>query len=65
VLADFQGRNESPEDLRKQAAEIGADAVIVTFIGGSASESEEWASQEVYHGSFDHIIGTAIRYKGE
>ena len=30
VIADFQSRGETPEDLQLKASEIGADAVIVT-----------------------------------
>src|SRR5258708_23247027 len=40
VIADFQSRGESPEDLRKKAAKIGADAVIVSVLGGLYNNSE-------------------------
>jgi hypothetical protein len=61
VIADFQSRGESPEDLRKKAAEIGADAVIVSVLGGYYSVNEEWAGSEGT--TYSRIIGTAIKYK--
>jgi hypothetical protein len=61
VIADFQSRGETPEDLRKKAAEIGADAVIVSILGGYYSVNEEWAGSE--GSTYSRITGTAIRYK--
>jgi len=61
VLADFQSRGETPEDLRKKAADIGADAVIVSILGGLYSPGEEWAGSEGT--TYSRIVGTAIRYK--
>ena len=43
MIADFQSRGESPEAVRKKAADIGADAVIISILGGYYSRSEEWA----------------------
>jgi hypothetical protein len=34
VIADFQSRNETPDDMREKAAKIGADAVIISILGG-------------------------------
>ena len=66
VIADFQSRGETPSDLQEKAAKIGADAVIVSHIGGYYSRSEEWASKDRYQGEFhDHILGTAIKFTGE
>jgi len=49
-----------------KAMEIGADAVIVSHIGGVYSRSEEWASKDRYQGEFhDHILGTAIKFTEE
>ena len=62
VIADFQSRNESPEDLRVKAAEIGADAVIVTVLGGHYKSSDHWADQDT-GGSGNRIVGTAIIFK--
>jgi hypothetical protein len=61
VIADFQSRGESPESLRKKAAKIGADAIIVTLLGGYYDLSEQWAGQDS-SGTFSRIIGTAIKY---
>lgn len=63
VIADFQARNASVEAMRKKAAEIGADAVIVTILGGYRSTSEEWAGEDRYSTSYSRITATAIRYK--
>ena len=62
VVADFQSRGESPEALRRKAAEIGADAVIVTKLGGSYDIQEEWAGADRRGRYNSRIIGTAIRY---
>lgn len=63
VIADFQSRNESPESVRRKAAEIGADAIIVTTLGGRYEKSEEWATQNQDTGMYTRIVGTAIKYK--
>lgn len=65
VIADFQSRNESRESIRKKAAKIGADAVIITMLGGEYSESEQWAEQKHDRGVYTRIVGTAIKYKQE
>src|SRR5438045_1064217 len=46
VIADFQSRGETPEDMRRKGAQIGADAVIVSILGGSYSWDEEWAGKD-------------------
>lgn len=63
VIADFQSRNESPESIRKKAAKIGADGVIVALLGGYYSQSETWASSDTYSNTYSRITGTAIKYK--
>jgi hypothetical protein len=66
VIADFQSRGETPSDLQEKAAKIGADAVIISRVGGLYSRSEEWASKDRYQGQFhDHILGTAIKFTEE
>jgi hypothetical protein len=62
VIADFQSRGESPNDMRKRGAEIGADAVIVTLLGGDVSRSSEWMQQGPGI-NYSRITGTAIVYK--
>lgn len=61
VIADFQSRRESPEDIRKKAAEIGADAVIIAILGGYYSG--QWAANNAYADTYTRITGTAIKYK--
>lgn len=63
VIADFQSRGESAKDMQKKAAQIGADAVIITYLGGLYEKSEQWAGNDSMAGSYSHIVGTAIRYK--
>lgn len=62
VIADFQSRGESPESVRKKAAKIGADAVIIAVFGGYYSLSEEWAGKDRREGTYSRITGTAIVY---
>lgn len=64
VIADFQSRGDSPESLRAKAAKIGADAVIVSKLGGYVPVANEWADDGSYHDPVvDRICGTAIRYR--
>ncbi len=63
VIADFQSRGESPKDLQKKAAAIGADAVIVSLLGGHYSGKEEWAGEDRYSNTYSRIAGTAIKYE--
>lgn len=62
VMADFQSRGESPDAIRRKAAEIGADAVIVTQMGGAYDNREEWAGDDRRGSFYSRIIGTAILY---
>jgi hypothetical protein len=63
VIADFQARGESPEAMRKRAAKIGADAVIVAILGGYYYSGDEWAGKDSQGNTYTRITGTAIRYK--
>ena len=65
VIADFQARNSSIKHVRKRAADIGADAVIVVPLGGSYSRNEIWADQDRYSSTYSRLAGTAIKYKTE
>lgn len=47
--------------MRRKAAAVGADAVIVVLAGGSRLQSAEWASEST--NTYSRIIGSAIRYK--
>jgi hypothetical protein len=62
VIADFQGRDESAKALRKQAAKIGADAIIISYIGGAYNSRDQWAGQDSERNTYSHIIGTALKY---
>lgn len=63
VIADFQSRGESSEAMRRRAAKIGADAVIVAILGGLYNTSEEWAGHDSQSNTYSRITGTAIKYK--
>ena len=63
VIADFQARGASAKYMRKKAAMIGADAVIVGTYGGYRAKSDEWAGRDKHADSYSRITGTAIRYK--
>lgn len=63
VLADFQSRGDTEDSLRRKAAEIGADAIIISKLGGFYSESENWAGADRHSDSYSRIVGTAIKYK--
>ena len=64
VIADFQSRGESSGSLRRKAAKIGADAVIVTPLGGNVPTANEWAGDKTHRALFnERIVGTAVRYK--
>jgi len=63
VIADFQSRGETPKALRKKAAAIGADAVIVSTLGGQYRIADQWADQDSRKHTYTRITGTAIRYK--
>ena len=63
VVADFQACGASVRHMQKRAAQIGADAVIVTPVGGWYSEGEIWADSDRNASSYSRLIGTAIKYK--
>jgi len=63
VIADFQSRGETVRDMQEKAAQIGADAVIISILGGKYSRSEEWAGEDRYKDTYSRITGTAIKYK--
>jgi hypothetical protein len=63
VIADFQSRGDSVKAVRNKAAKIGADAVIISTLGGYYERAEEWASSDAQSNTYSRICGTAIRYK--
>ena len=62
VIADFQSRGESAEDLQLKAAQIGADAVLVKILGGQYERSEQWAGHDTQSNTYSRIVGTAIKF---
>lgn len=65
VIADLQARECTVRYMQKRAAEIGADAVIITPTGGWYSRSEVWAGNDEYSNSYTGLVATAIKYKTE
>jgi adenine/guanine phosphoribosyltransferase-like PRPP-binding protein len=63
VIADFQSRGETATAMQRKAAKIGADAVIVVFLGGFYSLNDRWANADSQSDSFSRITATAIKYK--
>lgn len=63
VIADFQSRGESEKSVRKKAAKIGADAVIISTLGGYYQLSTQWAGDDSQSNTYTRICGTAIIYK--
>jgi adenine/guanine phosphoribosyltransferase-like PRPP-binding protein len=62
VIADFQARGETAQDMRRLAAKIGADAVIVTYLGGFYNSGDQWAGQDSQNNTYSRIVGTAVKY---
>lgn len=62
LVADYQARGESAFDMRERAASHGADAVIVTQIGGDVFRSKEYPDPDRSQ-RFSRITGSAIVYK--
>lgn len=66
VIAEFQSRREQPSDVQRKAAEIGADAVIITLFGGEHSLTAEWAEDDRnMNKTFSRIVGIAIKMNEE
>ncbi|MEX0323888.1 MAG: hypothetical protein AB3N63_17150 [Puniceicoccaceae bacterium] len=63
LIADLQIRNASQETIRKEAAKIGADAVIITHLGGFYDRGEKWAGEDQHKDSKSRLIASAIKYK--
>lgn len=63
LIADFQARGASPKNMRKRAAKIGADAVIIQTLGGRYDLGDQWAGEDSQSKSYSRITATAIKYK--
>ena len=67
LMADFQAYGETDQQMQKRAAQIGADAVIVTHLGGYRTLSE-WPKTESNPpqgamSPWGRTVGAAIKYK--
>lgn len=70
-IADFQARGSSHlvEEFQKKAAEVGADAIIITITNESYDKNTEWAGDGVKNTQDEkffldrRIYGTAIVFK--
>lgn len=61
IIADLQGKSHTVKSLRTRAAEIGADAIIISKSGGYiGSQDTKWAGKDTGRTNFS---GTAIIYK--
>ena len=61
IIADLQGKRHTVDSLRERAAEIGADAVIITKTGGYIGSGDtKWAGKDTGKTNFS---GTAIIYE--
>ena len=65
VLADLQARGSGATDefMREQAAQIGADAVIVSRVGGTRAHGDIWASDDSLKSTYTRVTATAIKFK--
>lgn len=63
VIAEFQARGETARGMQKRAAAIGADAVIITPLGGFYPLNSEWAADPRQSETYSRLVGTALRYK--
>lgn len=63
VIADFQSRGEGPGAMQAKAAAVGADAVIITPLGGAYNRGDEWAGADSMSDTYSHLVGTAIKYQ--
>ena len=48
--------------MKKRAAKIGADAIIVSPLGGYYSLNEEWADSDSMSRTYSRLVGSAIKY---
>lgn len=63
VVADFQTGGASERSLRRSAAEIGADAVIISNFGSNYSTKATAPGKDPYASPGGRVLGTAIKYK--
>ena len=61
VIADLQARNASAKYMQRQAAKIGADAIICQQLGGVRTTADHWADSDS-NKNYYRIAATAIIY---
>ncbi|MEI8195109.1 MAG: hypothetical protein WCI73_04290 [Phycisphaerae bacterium] len=63
LVAELQARNMWTSEIRHWAAQLGADAVIVTRLGGDRAKSDVWAAEDTAGTSAaSRVTGIAIKY---
>ena len=63
LLAELQARDMPTSDMRHWAAKLGADAIIVTRLGGQKARSDVWASEDTQGTTAaSRVAGIAIKY---
>ena len=63
VIADIQAYNVSPDHMRRRAAEVGGDGVILVRGGGYASSDQVWASDDRFSHTYHRLLATVIKFK--
>jgi hypothetical protein len=61
VIADLQARGKALEEFRAIGGKIGADAIIISYLGGNIVSAEFAGKDEGK--TYNRIAGTAIKYK--
>ena len=61
VIADLQARNASARYMQREAAKIGADAIICQQLGGTRSNYDHWADSD-RNKNYYRLAATAIVY---
>ena len=51
--------------MREKDTKVGADAVIISYLGGYVSTREQWAKQQQHTDSYSRIAAIAIKYSKE
>ncbi len=62
VIADIQAYNVSSDHMRRRAAEIGGDAVILVRGGGAYDRKEVWASADRFSNTYHRLLATVIKF---
>lgn len=63
VIADIQAYNVTPDHMRRRAAEIGGDGVILVRGGGAYDRNEVWASADRFSHTYHRLLATVIKFE--